>query len=57
MHKMQTKEHGTCPMRQIGGFSFFYMRINNVYIVIVVSSNANVTCAFKFVVEVVALFK
>ena len=57
MHKMQTKEHGTCPMQQSGGFSFFYMKINNVYIVIVVSSNANVTCAFKFVVEAVALFK
>ena len=38
-------------------FSFFYMRINNVYIVIVVSSNANVTCAFKFIAEPVALFK
>lgn len=52
MHIMQTKELGTCPVRQIGGCSFFYMRISNVYIVIVVSSNANVACAFKFVVEV-----
>ena len=51
-HIMQTKELGTCPVRQIGGCSFFYMRISNVYIVIVVSSNANVACAFKFVVEV-----
>ncbi|KAF7809989.1 AP-2 complex subunit mu [Senna tora] len=50
-HIMQTKELGTCPVRQIGGCSFFYMRISNVYIVIVVSSNANVACAFKFVVE------
>ncbi|KAK3041600.1 hypothetical protein RJ639_000734, partial [Escallonia herrerae] len=57
MHIMQTKELGTCPVRQIGGCSFFYMRISNVYIVIVVSSNANVACAFKFVVEAVALFK
>uniref|UniRef100_A0A803PNC9 MHD domain-containing protein n=1 Tax=Cannabis sativa TaxID=3483 RepID=A0A803PNC9_CANSA len=56
-HIMQTKELGTCPVRQIGGCSFFYMRISNVYIVIVVSSNANVACAFKFVVEAVALFK
>lgn len=55
MHIMQTKELGTCPVRQIGGCSFFYMRISNVYIVIVVSSNANVACAFKFVVEVVPL--
>jgi hypothetical protein len=54
MHIMQTKELGTCPVRQIGGCSFFYMRISNVYIVIVVSSNANVACAFKFVVEVVS---
>lgn len=53
IHIMQTKELGTCPVRQIGGCSFFYMRISNVYIVIVVSSNANVACAFKFVVEVV----
>lgn len=52
MHIMQTKELGTCPVRQIGGCSFLYMRISNVYIVIVVSSNANVACAFKFVVEV-----
>jgi hypothetical protein len=52
MHIMQTKELGTCPVRQIGGCSFLYMRISNVYIVIVVSSNANVSCAFKFVVEV-----
>ena len=51
-HIMQTKELGTCPVKQIGGCSFFYMRISNVYIVIVVSSNANVACAFKFVVEV-----
>lgn len=51
-HIMQTKELGTCPVRQIGGCSFLYMRISNVYIVIVVSSNANVACAFKFVVEV-----
>lgn len=55
-HIMQTKELGTCPVRQIGGCSFFYMRISNVYIVIVVSSNANVACAFKFVVEVVGIF-
>lgn len=52
-HIMQTKELGTCPVKQIGGCSFFYMRISNVYIVIVVSSNANVACAFKFVVEVI----
>ncbi|KAL9249694.1 AP-2 complex subunit mu-like protein [Drosera capensis] len=57
MHIMQTKELGTCPVRQIGGCSFLYMRISNVYIVIVVSSNANVACAFKFVVEAVNLFK
>ncbi|KAG1359384.1 AP-2 complex subunit mu [Cocos nucifera] len=57
MHIMQTKELGTCPVRQIGGCSFLYMRISNVYIVIVVSSNANVACAFKFVVEAVGLFK
>nr|GMD82201.1 AP-2 complex subunit mu [Ipomoea batatas] len=50
-HIMQTKELGTCPVRQIGGCSFLYMRISNVYIVIVVSTNANVACAFKFVVE------
>lgn len=51
-HIMQTKDLGTCPVRQIGGCSFLYMRISNVYIVIVVNSNANVACAFKFVVEV-----
>ncbi len=51
-HIMQTKELGTCPVRQIGGCSFLYMRISNVYIVTVVSSNANAACAFKFVVEV-----
>lgn len=56
MHIMQTKELGTCPVRQIGGCSFLYMRISNVYIVIVVSSNANVACAFKFVVEVIRSF-
>ncbi|KAJ6852143.1 putative AP-2 complex subunit mu [Iris pallida] len=57
VHIMQTKELGICPVRQIGGCSFFYMKISNVYIVIVVSSNANVACAFKFVVEAVQLFK
>ncbi|KAJ1693514.1 hypothetical protein LUZ63_010212 [Rhynchospora breviuscula] len=56
-HIMQTKEMGTCPVRQIGGCSFLYMRISNVYIVIVVSSNANAASSFKFVVEAVALFK
>lgn len=55
MHIMQTKELGTCPVRQIGNCSFLYMRISNVYIVIVVSSNANVACAFKFVVEVLGI--
>jgi len=52
LHIMQTKELGTCPVRQIGCCSFLYMRISNVYIVTVVSRNANVACAFKFVVEV-----
>jgi AP-2 complex subunit mu-1 len=56
MHIMQTKELGTCPVRQIGGCSFLFMRISNVYIVIVVSGNANVACAFKFVVEVCNFF-
>ncbi len=51
-HIMQTKDLGTCPVRQIGGCSFLYMRISNVYIVTVVSSNANAASAFKFVVEV-----
>ena len=51
-HIMQTKELKTCPVRKIGGCSFLYMRISNVYIVIVVSRNANATCALKFVVEV-----
>lgn len=55
-HIMQTKELGNCPVRQIGGCSFVYMRISNVYIVIVVSSNANVACGFKFVVEVNLVF-
>ncbi|XP_061962896.1 AP-2 complex subunit mu-like isoform X3 [Populus nigra] len=55
LHIMQTKELGTCPVWQIGGCSFFYMRISNVYVVIVVSSNANVACAFKFVVELLTL--
>ncbi|GAA0153711.1 membrane traffic protein [Lithospermum erythrorhizon] len=57
VHIMQTKELRTCPVCQIGGCSFFYMRVSNVYIVIVVSSNASVACAFKFVVEAVHLFK
>lgn len=52
MNIMQTKDLGTCPVRQIGGCSFLYMRISNVYIVTVVSSNANAACALKFVVEV-----
>jgi AP-2 complex subunit mu-1 len=49
MHIMQTKELGTCLVRQIGGCLFFYMRISNVYFVIVVRSNANVACAFQLV--------
>ncbi|KAJ7294308.1 hypothetical protein O6H91_Y267100 [Diphasiastrum complanatum] len=57
IHIMQTKDLGTCPVRQIGGCSFLYMRISNVYIVTVVSTNANAACAFKFIVEAVALFK
>eukprot|EP00850_Spirogloea_muscicola_P006480 SM000030S11489 [mRNA] locus=s30:959905:963424:- [translate_table: standard] len=56
-HILQTKDLGTCPVRQMGAFSFLYMRISNVYIVIVVSSNCNAACAFKFVVETVGLFK
>eukprot|EP00897_Mesotaenium_endlicherianum_P003079 jgi/Mesen1/279/ME1152907C09508 len=56
-HIMQTKELGTCPVRQMGPCSFLYMRISNVYVVIVVSSNANVACAFKFVTETINLLK
>ncbi|KAL6310962.1 hypothetical protein AAG906_007814 [Vitis piasezkii] len=51
MHITQTKELGTCPVQQIGGCFFFYMRFSNAYIVTVVSSNANITCTFKFDVE------
>ncbi|CAI5462855.1 unnamed protein product [Closterium sp. Yama58-4] len=57
MQILQTKDLGTCPVRQIGNCSFLYMRISNVYIVIVVNSNANAALAFKFIVEAVALFK
>lgn len=56
-HIMQTKDLGTCPVRQMGACSFLYMRISNVYIVVVVSSNANAACSLKFIVEMVALFK
>eukprot|EP00850_Spirogloea_muscicola_P021210 SM000240S08627 [mRNA] locus=s240:69251:72702:- [translate_table: standard] len=56
-HILQTKDLGTCPVHQMGACSFLYMRISNVYIVIVVSSNCNAACAFKFVVETVGLFK
>lgn len=56
-HILQTKELGLSPVRHMGACSFLYMRISNVYIVIVVSSNCNAACAFKFVVEAVALFK
>ncbi|MCD9637995.1 AP-2 complex subunit mu [Datura stramonium] len=51
------RELGTCPVRQIGGCSFFYMRISNVYIIRSCTNVWNVACAFKFVVEAVALFK
>ena len=54
-HIMQTKELGTCPVKLIGGCSFFYVRIINVYIMIAVSRNANVACAFKFVIEVLTI--
>lgn len=57
MQILQTKDLGTCPVRQIGNCSFMYMRISNVYIVTVVNSNANAALAFKFIVEAVALFK
>ncbi|GJP53859.1 hypothetical protein CLOM_g12984 [Closterium sp. NIES-68] len=57
MQILQTKDLGTCPVRQMGNCSFMYMRISNVYIVIVVNSNANAALAFKFIVEAVALFK
>jgi AP-2 complex subunit mu-1 len=51
-HILTTKDLGTCPVRQLGDTTFMYMRLSNVYIVIVVSSNANAACAFKFMVEV-----
>lgn len=57
LHIMQTKDLGTCPIRHMGSCSFLYMRISNVYIVIVVSSNSNAALGFKFIVEAVALFK
>jgi len=56
-HILTTKDLGTCPVRQLGDTTFMYMRLSNVYIVIVVSSNANAACAFKFMVETVGLFK
>ena len=48
MHIMQTKEFVL--------FFFLYMRINNVYNVIVVNNKTNVTCVFKFVIEVILPF-
>eukprot|EP00475_Leptophrys_vorax_P036958 TRINITY_DN63173_c0_g1_i2.p1 TRINITY_DN63173_c0_g1~~TRINITY_DN63173_c0_g1_i2.p1 ORF type:complete len:439 (+),score=51.33 TRINITY_DN63173_c0_g1_i2:514-1830(+) len=57
MQILQTKDLGTCPVRQVGACSFLYMRISNVYIVAAVNSNANAALAFKFMVEAVALFK
>lgn len=52
MHILQTKDLGTCPVRHIGNCSFLYMRISNVYVVLVVSSNSNAALGFKFIVEV-----
>nr|GEW66346.1 AP-2 complex subunit mu [Tanacetum cinerariifolium] len=37
MRIMQTKELGTCLVRQIRGCSFFYIRTSNVYIVVATS--------------------
>ena len=52
MHVLQTKEAGLVPIRMVGNCSCLYMRVSNVYIVTVVSTNANAALAFKFVVEV-----
>eukprot|EP00270_Netrium_digitus_P001922 TRINITY_DN12130_c0_g1_i2.p1 TRINITY_DN12130_c0_g1~~TRINITY_DN12130_c0_g1_i2.p1 ORF type:complete len:449 (-),score=111.01 TRINITY_DN12130_c0_g1_i2:330-1676(-) len=57
MQIMHTKDLGTCPVRNIGNCSFLYMRISNVYIVLVVSCNANAACSFRFIVEFVNLLK
>jgi hypothetical protein len=48
MHIMQTKELGTCLVRQIGGCLFFYMRISNVYFVIVVRTQKQCKCSLCF---------
>lgn len=54
LHILQTKDLGTCPVKQMGNCSFLYMRISNVYVVLVVSTNSNAALGFKFIVEVCA---
>ncbi|KAL3152930.1 hypothetical protein ABBQ38_012233 [Trebouxia sp. C0009 RCD-2024] len=45
------------PVRVLGSCSFMYMRHNDVYILAVTKSNANVMLSFQFMTQIVALFK
>lgn len=54
---LQSKEQTGTPVRYLGSCSFVYTRYNNVYILAVTKSNANAALAFKFLNELVTLFK
>ena len=44
------------PVRVLGSCSFMYMRHNDVYILAVTKSNANVMLSFQFMTQVIVVF-
>mmetsp|Transcript_23648 Transcript_23648/g.39678 ORF Transcript_23648/g.39678 Transcript_23648/m.39678 type:complete len:441 (+) Transcript_23648:411-1733(+) len=54
---LKSKDVSACPVRQLAGFNYCYTRSNNVYVLTVTKSNANVALAFKFMMQTIELLK
>ena len=51
------RESSTAPVRLLGSSSFLYMRVENVYLVVVTEGNSNATLALKFMTELANVFR
>lgn len=45
------------PVQQVGESTFMYTRVNNLFVVLATKANANVASAFKFLHDMVDVFK
>ena len=51
------RSDGTGPLRLLGSASFLYVRVENVYLVVVTQGNSNATLALKFMTDLAGVFR